>query len=263
MTPTAPRAATPEPRSPRATRRALLALLLLPFAGPARAADDKPIDGLTVQVPAAVTTASVDRLRSQLHGPLQRFEAGAARQGGMFRVLLDFNPDGRAADSDDFGACYKLATELRKLTSNLKSVQTVAWVHGPVRRHSVLPVLACSDIVFASRPAARLGPVVTGGQGLPKVERTAYEDLTANRLPAALVRKLYEPDLEVVRAGGRFHASDEKPPPRGDVVAELPPGETASYPFALAKQLGLCQQSAADSLEELRVLYGLPAGGAS
>src|SRR5262245_15101166 len=133
MTPTAPRAATPEPRSPRATRRALLALLLLPFAGPARAADDKPIDGLTVQVPAAVTTASVDRLRSQLHGPLQRFEAGAARQGGMFRVLLDFNPDGRAADSDDFGACYKLATELRKLTSNLKSVQTVAWVHGPVR----------------------------------------------------------------------------------------------------------------------------------
>jgi membrane-bound ClpP family serine protease len=248
----------PPANSRRVGWNALLALL---FVLPASARADKPIDGLIVQVPAAVTTESINRLRSLLHGPLQRFEAGAGKQGGIFRVICDFNPDGQTADSADFGPCYELARYLRRLPGDFKGAQTIAYVHGPVRRHSVLAVLACSEIVFSSRRAARLGPVVTAGHELTRVERTAYDEITANRFPAALVRKLYDPDLVVVRVGDRFHAGDEKPRPRGDVVVDLPEGEAASYTFALARQLGLCQQTAADNLEEVRVAYGLPRGG--
>jgi membrane-bound ClpP family serine protease len=255
MTPIAPRAAPPGLSS---ARWFVLVLLLL---GPGiSAAAEKTVAGLTVQVPAAVTTASVDRLRSQLHGPLQRFAAGTARQGGIFRVVLDFNPDGAAAASDDFFACAKLATYLRSLPSTFDGARTIAYVHGPVRRHGVLPVLACSDVVFSSRRSARLGPVSTARE-LGPVEDAAYKEITANRYPAVLIRKLYTPQLEVIRTADGYRGGDEKPRPRGDVVAELPIGESATYTFALARELGLCQQHPAESLEEVRIAAGLPPGG--
>ncbi|MFO0846536.1 MAG: hypothetical protein U0797_29905 [Gemmataceae bacterium] len=123
------RAATPvathDPHRRPSPRCAWLALaLLLPHS--ARAAD-KPVEGLIVQVPTTITTESTGRLRSLLHGPLSRFEQGAARQGGRFVLLCDFNPEGRRAESDDFGASYGLATYLR----SLQNVRTVAYVEPP------------------------------------------------------------------------------------------------------------------------------------
>ena len=63
-------------------------------------AAEKPVDGLIVQVPTTVTTESTGRLRSLLHGPVKSFELGAARQGGRFVLICDFNPEGRRAESE-------------------------------------------------------------------------------------------------------------------------------------------------------------------
>jgi membrane-bound ClpP family serine protease len=225
--------------------------LLLPL--PAAAAE-KTVDGLLVQVPTTITTESTGRLRSLLHGPLHRFEQGAARQGGRFVLICDFNPDGRAAACDDFGASYGLATFLR----SLPNVHTVAYVHGDVRRHSVLPALACRDLVFAE--GGRLGQVTAPGKPLPRVEQTAYEEIARGRFPDALVRKMYDPAVEVVKNGDQFRDGAKRRP--GDQpVAGLPPGETALYTFALARDLGLCQQLPSATLDEARVAYGLPRGG--
>jgi membrane-bound ClpP family serine protease len=229
--------------------------LLLPAA--ARAADP-PADGLIVQVPAAITSESTNRLRSVLYGPLKRFEAGAARQGGRFTLVCDFNPDGRRARCDDFGASYSLAVYLRSLPRDIKGVRTVAFVHGEVKRHSVLPVLACSEIVFSEQ--GKLGPVAGAGQEASRVERTAYEEVVRNRFPLPLVRKLYDPAVEVVRAGDRYAAADEQPRPRGELVPDLPMNDTVAYNFPLARKLGLCQQLASARLEDVRVVYGLPSG---
>ena len=88
-----------------------------------------------------------------------RRHAGKDRQ---FVVLCDFNPEGRRSECDDFGACYSLATYLSRLPTETPGVLTVAYVHGEVRRHSVLPVLACREIVFSAQ--AKLGQVVAAGQ---------------------------------------------------------------------------------------------------
>ena len=237
--------------------RAFFALLALLLPAAVRAAD-LPADGIIVQVPTVITTESTNRLRAMLLGPLKRFEGGAARRGGRFTLLCDFNPEGRRAVCDDIGASYGLAAYLRSLPGEIKGVNTVAYVHGDVKRHSVLPVLACSEIVFAENGV--LGPAAAGKPFSP-VERTAYEEITRNRYPAVLIRKLYDPAVKVIRVGDHYAGSDEKPRPRGEVVDDLSGHEAVAYTFPLARKFGLCQQLPAASLEDVRVVYGLPRTG--
>jgi membrane-bound ClpP family serine protease len=117
-------------------------------------------------------------------------------------------------------------------------------------------VLSCSDIVFSER--GRLGEVASPGKQLNRVERIGYEEISRGRYPPALVRKMYDPNLEVIRAGDRYAASDEKPRPRGETVPELSDHEVILYNYALARKFGLCAQLPSASLDEVRVTYGLP-----
>src|SRR5262249_17620768 len=247
------------PRAAPSRRVGVLAALVLLAAGGVARAEEVPADGVVVQVPPAITTEATNRLRSLLHGPLKRFEAGAGRRGGVFHVVLDFNPDNKRSECEDFGACYGLAKYLRSLPTEHRGVQTVGFVRADVRRHSVLPLLACGEIVLSSRPEARFGQVVPAGRSLPKAERTAYEDLARGRYPLVLVRKMYEADLEVIKVGDQYVDAASKA--RGNPVAELARGETALYTFALAKRLGLCKQRSHDTLDEMVVEYQVPRGG--
>ncbi len=256
MTPAAALAARTSANQGLAARRALLAGLLLLLAVADLPAVEKTVEGLIVPVPSTITTESINRLKSDLLGPLKRFEAGASRQGGKFTVLCDFNPDGKTAECGDFGAAYELARYLRSVQAETRGVSTVAYVHGDVRRHSVLPALACGEIVFSLR--ARLGQVSSGDRPLPRVEQTAYEDIARGRYPPVLIRKMYDPSAEVLRAGGQIVDGDQKPRPHGEPIAELAGNEVAFYSFALARKLGLCQQVPSANLEEARIAYGLP-----
>lgn len=238
----------------------LLALASL-FAPATVSAAEGPTEGLVVQVPNPVTTEATHRLRSLLHGPLKRFEQGAGRQGGRFVLLCDFNPDGRRADGENFGACHDLATFLRSMSAGQRGVRTVAYIHGEVRRHSVLPALACNDLVFS--PTGRLGQVAAPGKVLGEVESTAYRVLARNRFPVVLIRKMFEPDLEVVRLGNEFHDGGAKPPAGSQPVPELVLGETAFYSFEQARALGLSEQVPAATLADACLSFGLPARTAS
>jgi membrane-bound ClpP family serine protease len=243
-------------RHARTPAPALFLLSLLATAYSVRGSfAEPPAEGLLVEVPAGITTESTGRLRSELLRPLKNFEQGAGRQGGKFTLVCDFNPEGRRADCDDFGASYELAKYLRKLQTDFKGVRTVAYVHGDVRRHSVLAVLACTEIIFSE--SGRLGPVLAG-EPLPDAEQAAYAFITRGRFPPALIRKLYDPALEVVKVGQEFLDANQKPRPRGQPVAGLVPGEPATYTFALAKELGLCQQLPLAKLEDVRGAYRLP-----
>src|SRR5262245_41457390 len=214
-----------------------------------------PVDGLLVEIPASITTESTARLRSELLRPLKDFAQGAAQQNGRFVLLCDFNPEGRRAECDDFGASYELAKYLRKLHTDNKGARTVAYVHGDVRKHSVLPVLACNDIAFSEK--GRLGPVSTA-DSLSPTEKAGYAEITQGRRPPVLVRKLYEPTLEVLRGGPDFGDANQKPRPRGQPVPGLLAGEPATYTFALAKELGLGQPLPYAKLEDVRIDYRLP-----
>ena len=209
-------------------------LFLLLALVPAVAAE-KGVTGVIVPIPTSITTDSVARLRSSLHGPLKRFEQEAPGKDRRFVVVCDFNPEGRRSECDDYGACYSLATYLAGLTKETAGVLTVAYVHGDVRRHSVLPVLACREIVFS--PQAKMGQVFAPGKTLPASQVTAYKEIVDNRRPLEAVRKMLGPSDEFGREG-------------------------ALYDFTQASKLGLCQPKAAATLDEVRIAYRLPRAGA-
>ena len=257
---------SPGPVSSAASRRwrpglACCALLAALAVSPARAQEGEDA-GRVIAVPLPIATEGTNRLRGVTRDSLERFEAAERdrdpKDRRVFKLVYDFNPEGKENSSKDFGSCYELAKYLRGLQER-GGVRTVAFVHGLVTRHSVLPVLACSEVVFSR--GAQLGDVSRDpGEMLTQPERVAYEDVARGRYPALLVRKMYDRDLVVARgprgdkAGEPFRAGRARP---GDEVV-LGPGNPARYSFAQAREFGLCQQEPRETTAEVAAAYRLP-----
>jgi membrane-bound serine protease (ClpP class) len=238
---------------------ALLIAILTPVTLPAQ---ERRNDGLVAPIPTTITTEATRRLQSALYGPWHRYEAERNRDPkgvGTFYLLCDFNPDNRDNASDDPGACQTLARYLRDLRKE-KGIQVIAFVHGKVTRHAVLPVLACSEIVMSQEPPAQLGKVADAQHPLERLDSLAYEEIPNKRYPSVLIRKMYDAGVEVIKGrDGLYHDANEKPAPKGDAVSGLSRGETVLYSFAQARDLGLCQPIPRNTLDEVRERYRLPA----
>src|SRR5262249_30494411 len=134
----------------------------------------------------------------------------------VFKLIFDFNPDGVPANSADFGACYNLVGELRRAQD--RGARTIAYVHAAVTRHSVLPVLACDEIVFPRE--GKLGEAVEPGEALPRPKRAAYEEVAGSRFAPAVVQKMFDKNLALVKAkpnepGPRYRAAAPDRPDDG------------------------------------------------
>ena len=184
---------------------ASLTLLLLPaLAASAARADDAPAEGTFISVPNPITSEGYYRVVGTTERYLKRVkDAGAHRE---VKIIYDFNPANESASSRDFGPCRDLAKFIRKL----QDVRTIAFVHKEATGHTVLPILACSDIVMSSE--ARLGNVRRYDdpqQGLESDVAAAYSDVIKERRCPAIVMKMLDKDLEVVRAtkkgGGNWY----------------------------------------------------------
>jgi membrane-bound serine protease (ClpP class) len=245
------------------TMRAAIALLLALLWPDGLPAQEARGHGLIVQVPTTITTAATNRLRSDVVGPLRRYEAEHARDpkaAGTFYLVCDFNPDGRPNTGDDFGACYSLADCLEDLRKK-HGIEVVAFVHGDVTGHAVLPVLACSQILMSSDPPARLGKVAGPDRPLKPRERSAYADIAGKRYPSAIVRKMYEPQVVLIKSlrGERYQDGNDKSRPVGDAVPGFGAGDTALYSFGQAREFGLCQgDDRYHTLDDVRDRYALP-----
>jgi membrane-bound serine protease (ClpP class) len=228
------------------------AVLLLAATASVRGQDEtKP--GRVLSVDAPITPGTVGTIREAITEALKRSELNRGK--GLFTVILDFNPDGRRNSSKDFGPCYALADYLLNKLQG-QGVHTVAYVHGEVTGHSVLPVLACSEIVFSN--GGELGDVVRDpGETLPEVERTAYRVVASHRLPEALIRKMYDRDLVVVRtadpAGERYR--DARDVKAGEPV--LRAGTIARYNFAQASAFGICEAAPRENVRDVAAAYTL------
>src|SRR5206468_1075585 len=88
-------------------------------------------------------------------------------------VVFDFNPDGQSAGTNTFGSCSDLADYIRSLQNGVVHpdrgrIKAVAFIRGAVTRHTVLPALACGQIVMSAeldeegRSKARIGDVTRG-----------------------------------------------------------------------------------------------------
>ncbi len=178
-------------------RSALLVLLLAPAVQAVRA-DEAPSEGIFITVPNPITSEAVNRVKETTERYVQRVKAApGAGPRPEVKVIYDFNPDNKPAGTRDFGPCRDLAKFIRKQ----HDVRTVAFVHAETTRHTVLPVLACDELVMSSE--ARLGDVRRDEDLKEPVDSDvleAYRAVVKDRRSPAVALKMLDPDMEVVRA---------------------------------------------------------------
>jgi membrane-bound ClpP family serine protease len=232
----------------------LLALGWLPAAA---GAGEPAAEGQCLAVRNPITSEEVNRLKEA-----SAFVIAAAHERTAVRLIFDFNPT-RTASTAEFGPCNELAEYLL----GLRDVTTIAFVHGEVTRHTVLPVLACKELVMSAD--ARLGPVVEDKDPpLTPTKLQGYKDIIRGRsLCPAVVLKLLDPDMEVLkglRKGSVWYIDarreKEERDKEGVIVGNREPvvGKgPAGYGTAQAQEFGLCQRKL-DTLQEVVREYNLP-----
>src|SRR5438067_9115266 len=92
-------------------RLAPVALLALWVAQPA-SAQKKDTDGVFVTVQNPINEGQITRIKAEVDG------ARNLPNRNVKVVVFDFNPEGREAATETFGACIDLATYIRSLSSN-------------------------------------------------------------------------------------------------------------------------------------------------
>lgn len=245
---------TPATRSFPGVRLLLLAVVCQAMLAVTLPAQETADIGRVVQVPMPLDMEAVSLIARAGDNGLDLVEkALRAQPGGPrpdFKLIFDFNPEGKPSNSADFGACYNLKDEIRRVRE--RGARTIAYVHGSVTRHSVLPVLACDEIVFSRE--GKLGEVRIAAD-----QQKAYLDAAGSRYPEAVIRKMFDPAVAITRArageqGPRFRVATGK----GDEDVVLPAGALGLYTFADASAFGLCQPGPQEDVAAVAAAYGVP-----
>jgi membrane-bound serine protease (ClpP class) len=229
------------------------AMVVALFATAAHGQEPKsgPRDGLFISVPTPITDSVVNEIE-------QKVRSAFEQEHRRIRVIVfDFNPNDVPSGTIRPASCTALAYYIRDLRlgrlANLPEVSTVAFVHNEVTRHTVLPVLACGELVMSNN--ARLGDALRDAAGLDPSTARAYEVIAQGNPVPDLVLKMVNPDLEIhkvrTREGVRYldkkkldRLRQEKD--KGGVLADegVPPGleaRTLLLDTRQARALGLCK----------------------
>jgi len=222
---------------------AVLFAAILLREGPALPQEAHPEGGLFITVQNPITSEVVSRIVAKSDRALSSGKVG--------KLIFDFNPGSHPSCSEDYGACHDLAEYLL----SLKQCQTVAFVHNEVTGHTVLPVLACQELVMSKE--AKLGRALTerAEKKIPLREQDDdklifYKTVVEGRYPPAIVLKMLDRRIEVVEAtwkGGVWYIDKSRQAQeaaKGVVVTRpdpvLPRGDLGFYTAAEAQKFGLC-----------------------
>jgi membrane-bound serine protease (ClpP class) len=245
-------------------RIAPAALLALFIAQPASAQGKKETDGVFITVQNPINNGQISRIKAEVDG------ARNAVNRSVKIVVFDFNPEGKEAATESFGDCYELAKYIRN-TLQANGVMTVAFVHGKTTRHTVLPAIACDQLVMSS--SGQIGEVWSKERPVDQNEQGIYHEVAGiNR--AGPVMKMIDKDVKLVPArfkGGSpiyvdVRRLDRKEGPYAEVQRagnQLPmaPG-VELYNVEQAQKFNLCQRQL-ESREEIKDFFQLSAGSIS
>jgi membrane-bound ClpP family serine protease len=212
-------------------------------------------NAMFVTVTSPITSDAYQRIQSQIKAQIER---------RVDTIVFDFNPGGKPASSTDFGPCFELADFISKL----KGQTTIAFVHSSVTGHSVLPVLACKEVVMRDQGGV-IGPIVT--EGVPSldlgVRQAAYKGMVSpERWP--IVQKMFDSGVMLrygpaAGAGGIVFIDARDPNAKDRIAGELQTvksaqdGQLGSYPADVARKIELAK-GLADTPKDVAELYGLP-----
>jgi len=246
-------AVTRNPFSPRGAVQKLswcAVLSLLTFAlnhAMAREEEQAPEDGLFISISNPITTGVVNRVKAKTDRALQRTDRRYRK------IIYDFNPGNQPSGTRDYGPCRDLAAFILEK----QEITTVAFVHNEVTGHTILPVLACKEIVMSTD--AKLGDVLRDqSKPLDPDQVQFYETIAAGRGRCpAIILKMLDKDAEIVeasRAGAVWYVDRRKQaknPEQGVIVTRqdpvLPAGNAGFYSAAQAQKFTL-----SDHLKETR-----------
>lgn len=222
---------------------------------------NNPFPAIVIPVPSPLESEGVKRVRNLAVESLDKFthetKGIPAAERPVFKLIFDFNSQGKSMGAE-FGPAFDLAQSLRML-KNRGSLAIIGWVHGEVNRHAVLPLVAC-DSIYYSKEAVVGGVVGDGGEFLSNTTRTAYDEITSGRFSRVVIRKMYSPELVLVRATnprGREIFVDRAEDPMGEIIIQA--GKEGRYDFTTAKLLGIAEQEPANSLADLAAILRLSA----
>jgi len=238
-----------------------------PFAGSAEVKTAE--ESLFVTVRNPITEDEFSRIKSATSLAVERWKKSGQRE--PMKIVFDFNPDHAAAGTDRLPACLALA----KYIEQLHGVTTVAFVHKDVTRHTVLPVLACQEIVMGKE--AHIGNVLPDADELPPQDEQsfykdwrvrAYDDMARGRgrCPAIILKMLSRdlPVMEGKRGDGSTWWVDPRRPKQSDLVSVgkesiLPATSTGFYDAARAHDFGLSKNKhPLNTRHEVAQAYAMP-----
>jgi membrane-bound ClpP family serine protease len=189
------------------------------------------VDGLFITVPNPITSEAVQQIRQKVKGAIE------VKRRNISIIVFDFNPNGLPVGTgkDNFGPCHDL---YEYISRDLERIKTIAFIHNKVTRHSVLPVLACGQIILSNdmergQYKAGLGDVLGADGPLSEPRRKAYE-IAAKKYSKGLIFRMIDRNLVVKKVrflnGGVLYLSQEEIEQRKAtkekmvVEEEIPPG---------------------------------------
>jgi membrane-bound ClpP family serine protease len=237
----------------------VVALAIVVLSSSYTIAQDVANDAMFVTVPNPISSDAVKRIQNQVTARVN----DAVRERQVRTVVFDFNPDGKPATSTDFGPCFDLAEFISKLTN----VKTIAFVHSATTGHTVLPVIACKELVMSK--AGVVGPVVV--DGVPpldvEVRQAAYKTKFQREDRWPIVQKMFDPAVSLVKGrakvGGAPRFANANNPESLAQVAGTEPvkgvqdNQLANYPANVAREVELAS-GFAETRKDVAELYNLP-----
>jgi membrane-bound ClpP family serine protease len=222
------------------------------------------IDGGFITVPNPLTSAGKDWVIDRTMDFLDK------REGKHLKIAYDFNPRGEPSRTSDYGVCRDLADFLLKKGG---TITTIAFVHNEVTEHTILPVLACSQVVLShnGRLGAGLGKPDKPGaesQQLGDDQRLFYEKVARLYSSPAVVMKTVDWNLEVVEGtdnhGTRVFIDKRRMGEKGFQPAPAANPPLAARQYGLynadqAERYGICKIQL-ETRKEVEDNYRLPAG---
>ncbi|MCI0640114.1 MAG: hypothetical protein L0Y72_29150 [Gemmataceae bacterium] len=159
-------------------------------------------DGLVITVPNPITDDAVSQIRLKIQDAVER------KGRNITTVVFDFNPHGQPAGSSTFGSCNDLAVFIRNLQLGqvnplYPKIATFAFVHNEATKHTVLPILACKEIILSDdiNPKTRLSKAKLGdvtrelGGIFNETMRTAYREVAKQFPSPDVIERMLDPGL--------------------------------------------------------------------
>jgi membrane-bound ClpP family serine protease len=265
--------ANPPATRVRRTMASLLAVTGLCMFVPSAAWGQTATDGLFFSVPNPITDAFVKQVQQKVN---EADKNGSGRKISV--VVFDFNPGGSPSATSVYSSCYGLADYILTLRDKFK---TIAFVSNKVTQHTVLPVLACQQLVMSDVRdektkliKAEIGDVTRRGQEHLKPEILEYYRKLAEKDGLGdLVERMINKDLPLKKikkgnaeGGGTFYLSRDsikKLPANSFTEEKLTDNETLElgrclFDARLVQELSWPNSSICETREALARKLDLP-----